>query len=60
MYLFNPETKEFTRVLNKTGDPSSPENQWFTAIVEDTKGNFWIRTYDGLYQYNAALKLHNS
>jgi len=49
------KTGKFTRYLHRPGDPHSLINNKVGAILEDTKGNFWIGTAgDGLHTMDRA------
>ena len=47
---YNPDTGTFTRYLPDPDDPTSLGGYKVTAILEDSKGNFWVGTEgDGLH-----------
>ncbi|TNE64090.1 MAG: response regulator [Bacteroidetes bacterium] len=48
---YNPNTESFTRYMHEPGDPTSLADNRVRAILEDSKGNFWIGTMgNGLQQ----------
>jgi signal transduction histidine kinase/DNA-binding response OmpR family regulator/ligand-binding sensor domain-containing protein len=50
---FHPETGTFTRYLHDPRDPSSLAGPEVRAMLEDSKGNFWVGTSgDGLQKMN--------
>ncbi|MFD2999348.1 two-component regulator propeller domain-containing protein [Pontibacter toksunensis] len=50
---FDKKTGRFQRFLHDPGNPSSLIDNKVRAILEDSKGNFWIGTYgDGLHTMN--------
>ena len=47
---FDPETGTFTRYLHDPSDPASLGNNKVQALLEDSRGVFWVGTVgDGLY-----------
>ena len=57
LYLFNRENNTLERHLFKPGDPNRLNNQIVCDIIEDQRGNLWVRTYDGIYKYSHDLEL---
>ncbi len=52
---FDKHTGKFTRYLHDPGDPHSLINNKVNAILEDSKGNFWVGTAgDGLHTMDRA------
>lgn len=50
---FNKATGDFTRYLHNPADTNSIENNKVRALLEDSKGNFWVGTAgDGLHILN--------
>jgi ligand-binding sensor domain-containing protein len=50
---FDKTTGKFTRYVHDPGDPGSISNNKVRAILEDSKGNFWVGTAgDGLQTLN--------
>ncbi len=50
-FRYNRNTRQFTR----TGFMAGPSTITFTAMTEDTAGNFWIAAFnDALYHYSPA------
>ena len=50
---FDRATGKFTRYVHDPGDPSSIANNKLRALLEDSKGNFWVGTGgDGLQTLN--------
>jgi ligand-binding sensor domain-containing protein len=47
---FNPATEKFTRYLHIPADPNSLADNKVSALMEDSKANFWVGTAgDGLH-----------
>ncbi|MDP4239761.1 MAG: two-component regulator propeller domain-containing protein [Bacteroidota bacterium] len=46
--IYNPETDNFTRIVNIPGKRSSISNNNINAIFEDKDKNIWVGTRDGL------------
>ncbi|WP_266182394.1 ligand-binding sensor domain-containing diguanylate cyclase [Dyella humicola] len=42
------QTRDFTRILNRPGDPSSLPNDLVTSLTTDPEGQLWIGTAGGL------------
>jgi signal transduction histidine kinase/ligand-binding sensor domain-containing protein len=52
---FDKRTGKFTRYLHDPGNPNSIANNKVRAILEDSKGNFWVGTAgDGLHTMDRA------
>ena len=51
---FDPLTGKFTRYIHDPADPNSLADNRVRAVLEDSRGNFWIGTAgkDGLYLMN--------
>ncbi len=50
---YDPKTETFTRYLHDPADPHSLANNKVRALLEDSKGNFWVGTAgDGLHRMN--------
>ncbi|WP_194973339.1 two-component regulator propeller domain-containing protein [Aquiflexum lacus] len=45
---FNPENSSFTRYMNSSMDSKSILENRITALFEDSRGTFWVGTYNGL------------
>lgn len=52
MFLYNAKTNKFKHYKKKENEPKSLSNNKVFDIVEDTKGNLWVGTNDGLNKYN--------
>ncbi len=52
---YDPKTETFTRYMHDPADPQSLANNKVRAILEDSKGNFWVGTAgDGLQRMDRA------
>ena len=49
---FDPETEQFRSFLHDPEDPESPEwTKGVLSVYEDSRGNIWSSSFEGLYQY---------
>lgn len=55
LYRLDIKTGKFKNWKYKPGDPNSITNNFITSIVQDSYGNFWISTYNGLNKFNPEL-----
>jgi len=52
---YHPETESFTRFMHEPGNPNSLANNHVRALLEDSRGQFWLGTdQDGLHQLDRA------
>ena len=52
LYRYNIQTDTFDLVGNKTDDPKSISNNKINSIFEDSYGNFWLGTENGLNYFD--------
>jgi len=53
---FDPNSEIFTTFYHDPDDPNSIGNNTVTTIAEDTSGNLWIGTYNGLNRLDIERK----
>lgn len=51
VYLFDPITERFTRLMHEPDDPSSLSDNRVSVIYEDRAGTVWVGTDGGLNRY---------
>jgi len=57
LYELDRDNNTVKRYLDDPDDPGSLKSQKVKTIIEDSQENIWIRTFDGIYQYNQKLEL---
>jgi ligand-binding sensor domain-containing protein/signal transduction histidine kinase/DNA-binding response OmpR family regulator len=55
LYRFDVKTNTFLNWQHRAGDKNSLSNNYVTSVLQDSKGNFWISTYNGLNKFNPRV-----
>ena len=58
--IYNKDSREFELYIHSTDDKKSISHNVVRDIYEDTDGNLWIGTYNGLNKFNRHLKSFTS
>ena len=56
LYLFDRSARTFKRMLYRQDDPERLANQAVMRMTGGESGNYWIKTFEGIYKYNSRLE----